>query len=517
MSKPEYSKAKYYAFKTLIGNDEDYLPLLDNIVYMSKMTDPKLDNLEAYLIMDPESVAMTQSKLHPSGVSYYDFIQNSGCKVLLVKDLIEKTFPPGNGSREKAIKIYQKLKSYNQAEFQDIPSDLPFEVLSKASEADFIKSLCLGGFYDQHQSSVNICMDLDITQDGTAQLPDNPADFLPGKVAGYDRVISYAPERVDSLSSEEQDQIRSNPEVQEKWSNYKEKVKVVRAHEVFLTEAAAQEISDTYKRGRPIGHGDDLTTARGRAFSFMSQEYATSRAKTFPIIRSLDQAQLFLNQIEQTIQGAKSKITKDTTRNPEAKVRDFKKFLQENRRGFNDQMVTQLYSFFKRENEQSGTGQVVDPSYLGVVGRYSIEKRKSVSTDSVGREDNSAYTPMYIPNINNLEEFRKPFVNFLGSLSTRSPAFTIDDLIKPKSQRIEARRPDTPSTSIYAISAAVILTLGLAMMWAFRRNPTQDAERDDKKNGDEKPKSTLTGASTEGKLQNRNSKKGKEKGGRHND
>ncbi len=88
-------------------------------------------------------------------------------------------------------------------------------------------------------------------------------------------------------------------------------------------------------------------------------------------------------------------------------------------------------------------------------------------------------------------------------------------MITPKSQRIEARRPDsiTPSTSIYAVSAAVILTLGLAMMWAFRRNPTQDAERDRKKNEDEKPDNTPTSASTEGQLKSR-SKKNKGKGGR---
>ncbi len=33
-------KPKYYLAKTIIGSDKDYLPLLENIVWMPKMTDP---------------------------------------------------------------------------------------------------------------------------------------------------------------------------------------------------------------------------------------------------------------------------------------------------------------------------------------------------------------------------------------------------------------------------------------------------------------------------------------------
>lgn len=226
-------KPKYYVTKTLIGSDKSYLPLLDNIVWMSKMTDPKLKNLEAYIIMDLESVEMTKSNLHSNQLSYYEFIENSGCKILLVEDLIKKTFSLDGKLKEKAEEIYKNLSSYNQIRFEDISSETLFEVLPKTTQADFIKALCLGGFYDQHSSSVNICMDLDVTQSGISRLPDDPENFLPGKVAGYDRKISYHPQHLNFLNDEEKERIQNNPELQEKWEAYVKKITSGGSHEAF--------------------------------------------------------------------------------------------------------------------------------------------------------------------------------------------------------------------------------------------------------------------------------------------
>ena len=67
-------KPKYYLAKTIIGSDEDYLPLLENIVWMPKMTDPAKGNLEAFLIVDEESIEMMKSTPRNAEGNYYDFV-----------------------------------------------------------------------------------------------------------------------------------------------------------------------------------------------------------------------------------------------------------------------------------------------------------------------------------------------------------------------------------------------------------------------------------------------------------
>ena len=215
-----------------------------------------------------------------------------------------------------------------------------------------------------------------------------------------------------------------------------------------MTVSATQEIAEAYNDNKPIEHGTILVdTNEGMSFSFMSQEYVIAKAKKFPIEKSLNNAIKNLEDISKKLKSFESAIPKELKYKSEEKITRFNHFLQRNRRIFVDNLVVGLYSFWEEENENSGKGQVVDPSDIAVTGRYNIAKWQTVSTEG----DNQENRIFFIPNVNNAEEFERPFGGFLKSLSESKPT------------PINITSSNSPSNSVYAISAVTVLAVGVAI------------------------------------------------------
>lgn len=136
MNQIKIMKPKYYLAKTIIGSDKDYLPLLENIVWMPKMTDPAKGNLESFLIVDEESIEMMKSTPRNADGNYYDFVLSTVVELITINQLIDRV--ASEELRDDAHSVYQKLRDATKVNFPQLGD---FEVLPISSQADFAKAL----------------------------------------------------------------------------------------------------------------------------------------------------------------------------------------------------------------------------------------------------------------------------------------------------------------------------------------------------------------------------------------
>ncbi len=382
-------KPKYYLAKTLIGSDKTYLPLLENIVWMTKMTDPEKDNLESFLIVDDESIEMMKLTSRKDDGSYYDFVLSTGVELITINQLIDRVIEDPK-IKEDAHFVYEKLRFAVKVNFLELDPETNFELLPVSLQADFAKALFIRGFANQNFNSVNICEDLDVMHDKPSSLPDNPQDFLKGSDLGLNRIISYYQKHgelgvLEFLTKEDRQLISANQEMRQMWESYKNCLESGKTHNVFTTNEVVSKIRDDY--GNNIPQGVNV---------FIGSEYMAARSKALPIKASMAESKESLEEFFEVIE--KQIVPQAIQRGSRRGVESLNNYLQRNRKWFVDTRVSSLYGWWSSEHP---TAITVDPDEFGICGRYDIQKWKYLSS--------SEEIKHYSPNIKAIEEVLHPW------------------------------------------------------------------------------------------------------------
>lgn len=373
-------KPKYYLAKTIIGSDEDYLPLLENIVWMPKMTDPAKGNLEAFLIVDEESIEMMKSTPRNAEGNYYDFVLSTGVELITINQLIDRV--ASDELRDNAHFVYQKLRDATKVNFPQLGD---FEVLPISSQADFTKALFLHGFSDQDPESVNICEDLDVFHDQPSKLPDEPKDFLRDKVSASGRTVSYSASGVLKFTKEDLDLVWSDEKVFQMWGSYQDRLFSGKTHDAFVTKEVALQYQSEGKIVR-------------------NSEYSAAKSGALTLEKSVSDLKSWLILNENTLQVTVDNILLKTKLTPEEKIQIFNNVLKEQRKMMVDQVVCRSYLWWQEDHEPLEA--ILDPRELGISGRYDSQKWKDVSLEGKGKI-------YYSPNIESAQDYEHPWTQVI--------------------------------------------------------------------------------------------------------
>lgn len=376
-------KPKYYLAKTIIGSDEDYLPLLENIVWMPKMTDPAKGNLEAFLIVDEESIEMMKSTPRNAEGNYCDFVLSTGVELITINQLIDRV--ASDELRENAHFVYQKLRDATKVNFPQLGD---FEVLPISSQADFAKALFLRGFSDQDPESVNICEDLDVFHDQPSKLPDEPKDFLRDKVSASGRTVSYSARGGLKFKKEDLDLVWSDEKVFQMWGSYQDRLFSGKTHDAFVTKEVALQYQSEGKIVR-------------------NSEYSAAKSGALTLEKSVSDLKIWLIAHERDLQKEVDGLLLETSRTTEEKAKIFvDNVLKIHRKTMVDQVVCRSYLWWQGDHEPLEA--ILDPRELGISGRYDSQKWKDVSLEDKGKS--KIY---YSPNIESAQDYEYPWTQVI--------------------------------------------------------------------------------------------------------
>jgi hypothetical protein len=267
---------KYRAGKFLLGPDERFFPLVDTTIGMREVM--RTRGGKAYLVTDEENLTKLQTREHASGgVSCAEYLRANGVQIITANTLIDQTFPVGSARAAK--------KAYNT--LRDHPEKFP-----AAMQSDFAKTIFIQGPIGQERGSVNIGADLDVVfNPNFAALPASPQAILSEgyAMAGSSHVVF---QRVPQLSSEDQKELRNDPELRESWEGYKKFIESGR--DDFAMRARSVDVENNRElaardRGRPV----PSRNLKGRRPT-ESSEYLVALSGSLPLDESIRNFNEFL-------------------------------------------------------------------------------------------------------------------------------------------------------------------------------------------------------------------------------
>lgn len=335
---------------------------------------------QAYLIMDKDSIEMSQNTLYEEGMSYYTLISQSSVEILTVEELVERTIEDSS-FKANAHWCFEQYQDLTQFKFDNILPNHAFEAYPTSLIADFSKSFALHGFFDQPENSVNIVMDLDVEMDGEPNLPNDPQELLQNHELGSNSMISYTSAHLTKKDSLDLD---NDSSLRERWIEFHNRLLSGKSHDAFLSK----DIMSLILSGK--------VELPSESSLHWGVEYMAAKSKALPIHTSITETK---NSLVEFRNVANQELAKSIEKLPdEVKIQKFNAYLQRNREFFVNRALAQAYNEWKTHD-----AHVIEllPEDLGISGRYDIGEWKI--------RDGSNAKFYYSPNINDTESLNNPW------------------------------------------------------------------------------------------------------------
>lgn len=343
-SEPEEPQGAYNFYKGFFGlNSEKYLPFLENIPKMVALAKSHSAKSKAVLIIDPESEMVLKTSRRKDGQSYYDFIKKSGCEIIKDRDLIQSL----DGSPGFNLELVENL--YNNILHHSSPGTGVDNVFPVSYRADFFKLLALHGPTGQEKDEINMWFDLDIMLDERkARLPKASDDLLKKRTIAALPVIETQHVNTHKLSTESAKLLLENPNLNKLWKRFKS---YAHKYSVGYFADTVQEIEE--KAG-------------------MSDEVMMAKPGEIPVEISMNNLGQLLFKILRKFQ-----VEKDENKKLQM-AKDIKRRVVYGDEKKREQPITHdlvhalAIGHLAWKKKLLGDGIFVDPSQIGVIGRFNV-------------------------------------------------------------------------------------------------------------------------------------------------